>query len=108
MNYITIIAVEQDTSGVILREWLNNGFRECVWIYQAEPWQDNKKWLEQGGVCPACQALDGQHFKINEMLQGLSHDAPKFEKSHVGCKCLLKRIPREEETLDFSAEETAI
>jgi len=104
MNYITIIAVAEDTSGTILQEWLDNGFRELVWIYSHEPWQDNKKWLEMGGVCLICHALNGQHFKIAEMLDGLTHNAPKYEKAHVGCKCLLKRVPREEEILDYPEE----
>lgn len=113
MNYITIVAVAEDTSGTVLSAWLDNGFRELVWIYQDEPWQDNNKWIEMGGVCPTCKALDGQHFKVKEMLQNLAHNAPKYEKAHVGCKCLLKRVPREEEILDFSEEaempvETAI
>lgn len=104
MNYITIIAVEQDTSGVTLSEWLDNGFREIVWIYQEEPWKDNKKWLEQGSTCPICMALNGQHFKIQDLLNDMTHDAPKFSKSHVGCKCLMKRLITEEEILDYPEE----
>ena len=104
MNHITIIAVEQDTSAVILNEWLQAGFREVVWIYQQEPWQDNSKWLEMGGTCPTCMALNGQHFKIQDLLNEMTHDAPKYSKSHVGCKCLMKRLPREEEILDYPEE----
>jgi hypothetical protein len=108
MNYITIIAVEQDTSGTVLNEWLQAGFREVVWIYQAEPWKDNQKWLGQGSTCPTCMALDGQHFKIQDLLNEMTHDAPKYSKSHVGCKCLMKRIPREEEILDYPEETPAV
>ena len=105
MNYITIIAVQEDSSATTLQAWLDNGYRELVWIYQDEPWQDTKKWQEMGGVCPTCYALDGQHFKIVDMLEGLAHNAPKYEKAHVGCKCLLKRVPREEEMLDYPEEQ---
>jgi acetoin utilization deacetylase AcuC-like enzyme len=104
-NYITIIAVEQDTSAMVLSQWLEAGYREVVWIYQEEPWSDESKWLEMGGVCPTCKALDGQRFKIADLLNEMEYDAAKYTKSHVGCKCLFKRVPREEETLDFSNEE---
>jgi hypothetical protein len=106
-KYITIFGVAEDTSATVLRQWLDAGFRECAWHYMDEPWQDNAKWMEMGGVCPTCNALDGQHFKIAEMLEGLAHNAPKYEKAHVGCKCLIKRVPREEEMLDYP-EETVI
>lgn len=104
MNYITIIAVEQDTSGVVLNQWLEGGYREILWIYQEEPWKDERKWQQMGHTCPICMALNGQHFKIEDLLNEMTHDAPKFSKSHVGCKCLMKRMPREEEILDYPEE----
>lgn len=104
MSYITIIAVEQDTSATVLQQWLDAGYREILWIYQEEPWKDERKWQQMGHTCPICLALGGQHFKIQDLLNEMTHDAPKFTKSHVGCKCLLKRKPREEEILDYSED----
>ena len=103
-NFITIIGVEQDTSATVLNQWLEAGFREVIWIYQSEPWTSNKKWLEMGSTCPTCSALANQHFKIQDLLNEMTHDAPKYSKSHVGCKCLMKRLPREEEILDYPEE----
>jgi len=104
-RYITIIGAMQDTSASVLQSWLDNGYRELVWIYQEEPWQNEKVWLENGSTCPICNPLNGQHFKIQDMLNEMNYDAPKFTKSHVNCKCLLKRVSREEEILDYSGEE---
>lgn len=36
-----------------------------------------------------CVDLDGKQWPINEFIEGLLHDAPIFEKSHVGCRCSL-------------------
>ena len=104
-SFITIVGVEEDRSGTVLQQWLDNGYRECVWQYFEEPWQDENKWREMGGVCPTCYALNGQHFKLEDLLAEMEYDAPKYTKSHVGCKCLLKRVPKEEEQLHFPETE---
>lgn len=100
---ITADAVD-DMSAYIMEDWLNAGFREAVWEYGYEPYQDEKLWRQMGSVCPVCFALDGQHFKVQWMLENMSHNAPKYSLSHVNCKCRLRRVVRQTESLDFSEE----
>ena len=100
---ITADAVD-DLSSFILEDWLDAGFREAVWEYGYEPYQDEKLWREMGSVCPVCFALDGQHFKVQWLLESMSHNAPKYSLSHVNCKCRFRRTARQKEVLDFSEE----
>jgi len=79
------VAVEEDMSQWILEEWLKAGFRELEWEYAYEEWKDTKKWKDQGSVCPTCFALDGHRFKIQDVLDKTTHNAPKYSMSHVGC-----------------------
>ncbi len=95
------VAVEEDMSQWILEEWIKAGFRELEWEYAYEEWKDTKKWREQGSVCPTCFALDGNRFKIQEVLDKTTHNAPKYSMSHVGCYCRMKRVAREDERLDY-------
>jgi len=99
------VAVEEDMSQWILDEWVKAGFRELEWEYAYEEWKDTKKWREQGSVCPTCFALDGQRFKIADVLEKTTHNAPKYSMSHVGCYCRMKRIAREDERLDYPQEQ---
>lgn len=98
---ITALAVD-DTSAFVLEDWLAAGYRECVWEYGYEPWQNEEIWREMGSVCPVCFALDGQRFKVEWLLQNMNHSAPKYTLSHVNCKCRLRRINRQDESLDYS------
>jgi len=91
-----------DMSAFVLQDFLKAGFREVEWRYGFEAWQNEKLWQEMGSVCPVCFALDGQRFKIEWLLQNMTHNAPKYTMSHVNCECRLFRINRTEELLDFS------
>lgn len=99
------VAVEEDMSEWILRAWIDEGYRELEWQYAYEEWKDTKKWREQGSVCPTCFALDGQRFKIQDVLDKTTHNAPKYSMAHVGCYCRMKRIAREDERLDYPVEQ---
>jgi len=101
---LTADAVD-DLSGFILEDWLRAGFRECVWEYGYEPYQDEDLWRQMGSVCPVCFALDGQHFKVSWLLQNMRHSAPKYTLSHVNCKCRFRRVDRQHEVLDYGEEQ---
>lgn len=72
-----IEAVNQDESLPILEEMLNNGFDQVVWV------SDNSD-------CRTCRNMNDQTWSLDEFIQGLRHQAPIFEKSHVGCLCKVK------------------
>jgi hypothetical protein len=99
----TILAdARDDMSSFVLEDFKKAGFREVEWRYGFEPWQNTDLWRQMGGVCPVCFALDGQRFKIEWLLQNMTHNAPKYTMAHVNCECRLFRINRTEELLDYS------
>jgi hypothetical protein len=102
---VTAFAVD-DKSAFLLEDWLAAGYRECIWEYGYEPWQNEQIWREMGSVCPVCFALDGQRFKVEWLLSNMRHSAPKYSLSHVNCKCRLRRIERQKEGLDYSEDVT--
>ena len=95
-------AAVDDLSAHILEDYRRAGFREVEWQYGFEEWQNAQIWQEMGSVCPMCFALDGQHFKIEWLLQNMHHNAPKYSMSHVNCACRLVPMNRTEELLDYS------
>lgn len=107
VSFIKVAQVEEDMSQWILEEWLKAGFRELEWQYGYEEWKDKNKWKTQGEKCPDCFALDGQRLKIQDVLdesEKAGYNAPKYSMTHVGCKCRMKRIAREDERLDYPKE----
>jgi hypothetical protein len=80
-----LATARDDMSAFVLQDFLKAGFREVEWRYGFEPWQNEKLWQEMGSVCPVCFALDGQRFKIDWLLQNMTHNAPKYTMSHVNC-----------------------
>jgi hypothetical protein len=81
----------QDESLSILQDLLNQGFTDVVWIYNSYK-------------CPKCRSLDGKKWKLKDFIANLKYEAPIFEKSHIGCKCLIavKNINGEERIVDFT------
>jgi hypothetical protein len=47
---------------------------------------DTVQWDCGSSTCPKCLPLHGQRWDLDQFLQGLSHDAPLFERSHPGDK----------------------
>lgn len=50
------------------------------------------KWNNVSGSCKhkpgnICTELHEREWPLSEFISGLAHNAPIFEKSHVGCQC---------------------
>ena len=86
MSLIKTARCPVDSSGEVIREWLDNGFTQAVWV-------------NTEGACEICQPLDSQVFDLQELLSAQQHDAPIYTRSHPGCKCYLK-VLRPEETVE--------
>jgi hypothetical protein len=86
-----IEAAVQDESLDILQDLLQQGFTDVEWIYRSYK-------------CPKCRAMDGKKFKLKDFIANLQYAAPIFEKSHVGCKCLVvvKNLNGEERIIDYT------
>lgn len=69
-------AVPIDDSLRVLRELLQKGYDEVVWI-------------NSEGPCPKCVPLHHKQWYIKDFIAGLHHEAPIFEHSHPGCRCQL-------------------
>ena len=63
----------QDESTEAFKELKERGYNEV-------------EWKSGPNACPKCTELNGKKWTIDEFLSGLSHNAPVFEKSHVGDK----------------------
>lgn len=68
------VAAPQDSSIARLQELLAAGSTDAVW---------NKNYA----ACPNCVGLHGMTWPLQTFIMGLMHNAPIFEKSHVGCRC---------------------
>ena len=44
------------------------------------------EWHAGSGSCEKCKSHDLHTWTIADFLANLSHDAPVFERSHVGCR----------------------
>ena len=72
-----IFGAPQDVSRPVLEDLLNRGYTEVLW-------QTNTSATDG-----ACLAKNNDRFDLFGFLQGLMHDSPIFEKTHVGCHCQL-------------------
>ena len=71
----TILAAPKDVSLPILQEMMAEGY-------------DNTQWrTSAGAVDGPCIAKNGDQEDLDSFISGLMHDAPIFEKTHVGCQC---------------------
>jgi hypothetical protein len=73
----SIVAAPKDVSLPILEELLADGYSTVFWdATLASDWE--------------CQRMHGPYAGgLEDFISGLQHAAPIFEKSHVGCKCVL-------------------
>jgi hypothetical protein len=71
-----IVGARQDESADQLLELKGLGYTTVTW--NASDAKDDE-----------CRRLDRQSWTIDQFLEGLVHNAPKFEKSHVDCNCKL-------------------
>ncbi len=53
---------------------------------------DTVQWIlnETHKIYDICDELNNYTWSLEEFISGLQHNAPIFEKSHPGCKCLLR------------------
>lgn len=72
-----VTAAPQDVSLPVLEELLADG-------YDTVGWHTNP-----GATDGPCISRDGERFALADFISGLQHAAPIFEKTHVGCKCLI-------------------
>ena len=70
-----VLGAPKDVSSPILQQLLSEGYIMTRWRTNA------------GAVDGPCLAKDGDEEPLDQFLSGLMHDAPFFEKTHVGCRC---------------------
>lgn len=83
---MNIEAAQKDNSLSYLEELLSRGFTEV-------------EWKSSENDCRICQDLNSHKWNLQEFIDGLVHEAPIFEKSHVGCLCsvIVKNLDTGEE-----------
>jgi len=70
-----VLGAPKDVSLPILQDLLNQGY-------------DNTRWRTNAGATDgACIAKNGDEMPLADFISGLMHEAPIFEKTHVGCHC---------------------
>lgn len=68
----------QDMSLPVLQELAGQGY-------------DRAKWRTTSKGCMKCRRLNNKVFKIKQLISGLYHEAPLFERSHPGdYRCYLE------------------
>ena len=70
-----VLGAPKDVSRPILDELLGQGYVETRWRTSA------------GAVDVPCLSKNNDTEPLDAFLSGLMHDAPIFEKTHVGCHC---------------------
>jgi len=73
-----ISAAPQDVSLPIFRSLKAKGYRATRWHTNA------------GATDVPCLSKDGDEQDLNGFLFGLQHAAPIYEKTHVGCRCVVE------------------
>jgi hypothetical protein len=61
----------QDESLPVLTELLDRGYSKVV-------------WHAENSAHDECRALDGKEWGLKEFIDGTTHDAPVFSRSHPG------------------------
>ncbi len=69
------MAAPQDISRPIFEDLLSRGYVDTQW--ETNP----------GATDGPCLVKNGDRLPLAELIAGLVHDAPIYEKTHVGCKC---------------------
>lgn len=70
-----ITAAPKDVSLPILRRLLRQGYTTTKWQTSA------------GATDSPCISKGGDEMSLEEFVSGLMHQAPFFERTHVGCHC---------------------
>ncbi len=73
-----VLGAPQDVSLPILNDLLKKGYTTVTW--HSNP----------GTTHAECLAKDGDSWPLKVFVSGLHHQAPVFEKTHVGCKCSIE------------------
>jgi hypothetical protein len=73
-----LLGAPKDVSRPVLDELLGQGYDDAEWVTDA------------GAVDAPCIQRNGDHMPLADFIAGLMHDAPFYEKTHVGCKCGIK------------------
>lgn len=73
LNNLT--AAPQDISRPVLEDLISKGYQTVRWV------------SSPSAVDGKCISMDGEMFPIQEFISNLQHDAPVYEKTHVGCTC---------------------
>ncbi len=71
-------AAPQDVSTPILQKLLRQGYDLTTWRTSAS------------AMDAPCISKDGDQLALRDFLGGLRHNAPMFEKTHVGCRCIVE------------------
>lgn len=73
-----LLAAPQDVSLPILRSLFAKGYRKTKWRTNA------------GATDAPCISKDGDEQGLSSFISGLQHAAPIYEKTHVGCRCVIE------------------
>ncbi len=71
----SLMAAPQDVSLPILRKLLAQGYKTVTWR------------TSESAMDAECISKDGDRFDLRTFISGLRHNAPIYEKTHVGCSC---------------------
>jgi hypothetical protein len=70
-----VLGAPKDVSLPILQALLADGYTTTRWRTSA------------GATDSPCIAKNNDEEPLDEFISGLMHEAPIYEKTHVGCKC---------------------
>jgi hypothetical protein len=74
-TFMDVIAAPQDISTSVLQELLDAGYDMTTWH------------TSSAAVDAPCISKNGDMEPLADFLANLQHNAPIYEKTHVGCKC---------------------
>jgi hypothetical protein len=70
-----LMAAAQDVSLPIFQDLLRKGYTDTKWQTNA------------GATDVECISKDLDALPLKDFLYGLAHNAPIYEKTHIGCRC---------------------
>jgi hypothetical protein len=76
-EFLSMVAAPQDISLPVLQDLITQGY-------------DSGRWnTSPGAKDEACIVKNGDTFVLADFVNGLAHNAPFYEKTHVGCHCTM-------------------